>query len=61
MAERLAFPDDTFLGLIIGFQVGRGQPDLDALSNMLHRIGEDNFRVIVVLVRKKVRIVALRQ
>jgi len=35
-------------------QVGGCQPDFHTLSDMLHRIGKNNFRILVVLEEKNI-------
>ena len=47
--QTLTFTQHTFLGFNIVLKVRRGKPDLDALSNVLHRVRENNFGVVVIL------------
>lgn len=43
------FSQHAFFGLGVVLEVGSCKPDFDALSDMLNSVGEDDFRVVVVL------------
>ena len=43
------FSQYAFFGLDVLLEVGSCEPDLDALSDMLNGVGEDDFCVVVVL------------
>ena len=45
----LTFTQHAFLGFDIVLKVRRGEPDLDALSNVLHRVRENDFGVVIIL------------
>jgi hypothetical protein len=43
------FAQHAFFGLDVVLKVGCREPDLDALSDVLDGVREDDFRVIIVL------------
>ena len=49
----LTFTQHTFLGFDIVLKVRRGKPDLDALSDVLHRVRENDFGVVIILQTKR--------
>ena len=50
--KTLTFTQYTFLGFDVVLKVRRGKPDLDALSDVLHRVCENDFGVIVILYKQ---------
>ena len=46
------FTHYAFSGFDVVFELGGSKPDLDALTNMLNRVGENNFRVFVALSKR---------
>jgi len=47
--EELTFPQNTLLGLDLGFQLNGPHPDANRLRQLLHGVGEDDLGVLVGL------------